>query len=197
VDYRPSTAYGESKIVGEQIVFDHASEAGSWSIVRPTSIWGPWFDVPYRDFFDMVAKGRYFKIRGMDPLKTFGYVGNVVHQLSSILSASTAETDGKIFWLADYIPLRLSKWADLIAEGLGTPAPRTVPWTVLSAAAKVGDGLSMVGVARVPITSFRLNNIVADMVYDTSATEQLVGALPYSLESGVAETVEWYLGHTA
>ena len=50
-DYKPSTIYGESKIIGEKIVRDSKKLNGNWIIVRPTSLWGPWFDIPYKNFF--------------------------------------------------------------------------------------------------------------------------------------------------
>ena len=49
-DFCPTTFYGESKMIGEMIVRNYTKSFYSWSIVRPTSIWGPWFDVPYRNF---------------------------------------------------------------------------------------------------------------------------------------------------
>ena len=45
-DYRPSTVYGESKIIGEKIVRSSKIENANWIIVRPTSLWGPWFGIP-------------------------------------------------------------------------------------------------------------------------------------------------------
>ena len=40
-DYKPNTLYGESKVLTEKIVKKFKN---SWTIVRPTSIWGPWFE---------------------------------------------------------------------------------------------------------------------------------------------------------
>ncbi|WP_294946141.1 NAD(P)-dependent oxidoreductase [uncultured Microbacterium sp.] len=191
-DYHPSTPYGESKVMGEELVRSEASQFSSWSIVRPTSIWGPWFDTPYRDFFDMVAKGRYVKFKGRDPLKSFGYVGNVVHQISEILKADTEITNEGVYWLSDYEPLRLSAWADSVAKSLGRRPPRYAPWLLARAAARLGDLATKVGVDRVPLTTFRLNNLVTNMVYDTSATEGVVGPLPYDMHTAVQVTADWY-----
>lgn len=49
-DYAPNTLYGESKVETEKIVWDNKPQC-DWAIIRPTSIWGPWFGVPYRNFF--------------------------------------------------------------------------------------------------------------------------------------------------
>lgn len=195
-DYCPSTGYGASKVVGEQIVRERASAASTWTIVRPTSIWGPWFEEPYRDFFDMVARGRYVTVRGHDPRKSFGYVGNAVHELISFLKVDQRIVDRRVYWLSDYEPFRLSEWAEMVAAALGRNPPLTAPWWAVSAAARIGDLATGLGAKRVPLTSFRLSNLVTDMVYDTSATEVVVGPLPYSLASGVESTVEWYRAHS-
>ena len=51
-DYCPHTIYGESKVITENNVWKNKPKC-DWCIIRPTSIWGPWFGVPYRNFFDM------------------------------------------------------------------------------------------------------------------------------------------------
>ena len=101
-DYCPTTAYGESKVQGEQIVRDHAQLPFEWVIVRPTSIWGPWFDVPYRQFFDSIRRGRFVHPRHTKTLKSFGYVGNSIFQLQTLMTAPSAEVSGKTFYVGDY-----------------------------------------------------------------------------------------------
>ena len=59
IDYQPSTLYGLSKVRGEQLVRAAPSGLGTWTILRPTGIWGPWFGAPYRDFFNSIRHGRY------------------------------------------------------------------------------------------------------------------------------------------
>ena len=58
-DYCPTTLYGESKVIGENLVRDKIRTDLEWSILRPTSLWGPWFDIPYRTFFDTVRSGLF------------------------------------------------------------------------------------------------------------------------------------------
>ena len=78
-DYCPDTVYGESKVIGERIVRE-SSLTVPWTIVRPTSIWGPWFDIPYRSFFDTVHKGLYFHPSGLRVKRSYGFVLNVIYQ---------------------------------------------------------------------------------------------------------------------
>ncbi|MCA9268386.1 MAG: NAD(P)-dependent oxidoreductase [Planctomycetales bacterium] len=70
----PDTVYGRRKVTGERIVRGSDRLACSWCIVRPTSIWGPWADVPYGRFFRLIERGLYFHPGSADPPRSFGYV---------------------------------------------------------------------------------------------------------------------------
>ncbi len=59
-DYCPPNLYGTSKAQGESLVRMNARHP--WIIVRPTSIWGPWFGAPYQDFFDSLHRGLFFEL---------------------------------------------------------------------------------------------------------------------------------------
>ena len=40
-DFRPHTAYGESKAIAEKLLRE-ANLQCTWTIIRPTNVWGPW-----------------------------------------------------------------------------------------------------------------------------------------------------------
>ena len=42
-----------------------------------------------------------------------------------------------------------------------------------------------------PLTSFRLNNLLTDAVFDMSPLELIAGTLPYDMKQGVEITVDW------
>ena len=188
-DYHASTLYGISKSRGEDIVRS-ATDLGGWTIVRPTGIWGPWFGEPYRRFFELIRRGSYVHPSARPILKSFGYVENLVHQLHRLAQAPPARVHGRTFWLADYQPVVVSEWASDIAAKSGARSIPTVPVSFLRVAAVVGDLAAKVGVG-FPMTSFRLDNLTTDMVFDLSATEEVVGSLPFSAEQGTSRTIEW------
>ena len=195
-DYSPSTLYGVSKVLGEVLVRTQHECVVPWVIVRPTSIWGPWFGVPYRDFFLNVTRGRYLHPRGRRPVKQFGYVGNAVHQLLRLsLAEDLTEINQQMFWLADYEPLDVLDWANEIRSQLRLPATREVGTRVLGAAARAGDLMQRTTGRAAPLTTFRLNNLTADMAYDTTGTEKMVGNVPHSVPEGVRLTLEWMQEH--
>ena len=196
-DYRPSTLYGESKIRGEQLVRQAGESLGPWVIVRPTSIWGPWFDVPvpYKRFFTLIAANRYVHSGQYNPRKSYGYVENTVHQLEKIVEAPVERVSGKTLWLSDYPPLRLRDWANEIQRAVGAKPIKTAPMPLLKLAAAAGDVAQKLGWQNPPLTNFRLNNMITEMVYDTSELESIVGSLPFSMKEGVAITVDWLRQH--
>jgi nucleoside-diphosphate-sugar epimerase len=193
-EYSPFTIYGASKAEGERIV--RASGLSTpWLIVRPTSIWGPWFGVPYKSFFEAVRRGRYVHPRGELLYKSYGFVGNVAHQLWALLDAPIDKVRGRVFYAADYVPIEVRAMAESIRRHFGSPPIRAVPLSLMKALAIAGDSLKRIGWNNAPLTSFRLRNLRAQMVYDISATEDIAGPLPYSLEQGVEETVRWMKTH--
>ncbi len=100
-DYCPDTVYGQSKVLGEKIVKSSEALRSEWCIGRPTSIWGPWCEIPYGKFFRMVQRGRYFHPGRVDPPRSFGYVGNIVFQIESLLAVPRAKVHRKVFYLSD------------------------------------------------------------------------------------------------
>lgn len=191
-DYCPSTSYGESKIAGEQLVREADSTIPCpWTIVRPTSIWGPWFDVPYKTFFMEIAAGRYVHPGAGQILKSFGFVGNTVYEIQKLLDAPADLVHRKTLYLADYPPIDVAFMADTIQRELGVASIRTARIGLLRGAAFIGDLLKAIGWQNPPLTSFRLRNLLTPMVHDLKLLESIAGKLPYSMEDGVKITVAW------
>jgi len=195
LDYSPPNPYGESKVIGEQIVRSDAGDALTWILLRPTSIWGPWFGDLYSAFFRTVQKGRYLHPRGVRIRKSFGYVGNAVHQIGRVIEAPAGDIHGRVVYLADYEPYPIHEWARLIQGALGAPPVREVPVGVLRVLARGGDLLKRLGVRQPPITSYRLRNILTETVFDMEPLRALCGDVPYTLEEGTARTAAWLLAH--
>jgi len=194
-DYCPTTLYGKSKVLTEKIVHTALDIGAVWCLVRPTSLWGPWFRVPYRNFFNSISNGLYVHPGAVTTLKQWGYVGNSVFQVDKLANAPADQIHSRTFYLADYVPIELRKFADLVQECFGTRRILTVPTPMLQTVAMAGDILQKIGWNNPPITSFRYNNIVTSEVQDLSPLEKVVGTLPYTLEQGVAMTIQWLKSH--
>ena len=192
-DYTPPNAYGESKVAGERLVRASGLDV-PWVIFRPTSIWGPWFEVPYRTFFDSVRSGRYVHPRGRRIHKSFGYVGNSVDQLDALLHAPEEQVHGRTLYLADAPPIEVLDMATRIKRAFGGSSVRSVPMPLLRAAAKAGDVARRAGWKEPPLTTFRLDNLLTQMVFELPLHE-VTGPPRHDLDTGVRETVRWIETH--
>jgi nucleoside-diphosphate-sugar epimerase len=190
-DYAPSTMYGRSKVVMEKIIRSARDFLPVWTIVRPTSLWGPWFEEPYRDFFSVIRSGLYVHPEGIRTRKQWGYIGNAVFQIQSLIRAPARSIHEKTFFLADYTPIELSEFADKVAAAFGSPMVRKVPLWMLAAVGLVGEKLETFGLPHPPLTRFRLENILAEELHDLSPLRKITGRLPFSVEEGLQETVRW------
>jgi nucleoside-diphosphate-sugar epimerase len=187
-DYCPPNLYGESKVIGEKKVKSYANH--DYVIVRPTSIWGPYFEIPYRTFFDTVRKGLFFLPKGNYPKKSFGFVLNTVFQLEKILFEPKENLE-LTYYLTDYPPLDLKEWSDMVSKEFGIKKAKELSMPILKIVSKTGDLLQKIGWQNPPLTTFRLNNLITNMVYDTKSLKKLCGKLPYSLKEGVSITASW------
>jgi len=165
----------------------------SWSIIRPTAIWGPWFEHSYKTFFKVIDKGYYFHPSKKPIIKPINYVGNTVHMMLRILlNEDLAAVNKKTFYLADYPEYSIQDWANTIQLQLnGKRLLNHAPLWFLKTIALIGDMVQKIGYMDPPITSFRLNNMLTGSEVPLRNTIELVGDLPYSLDKGVERSIEW------
>jgi nucleoside-diphosphate-sugar epimerase len=192
LDYCPSTVYGESKVVGEKLLQKMPDAHFSWSIVRPTSLWGPWFSSPYKGFFDLIAKQLYFHPRGVEVQRNYGFVLNAVHQIMRIADYSTqSQVHKKTFYIADYEPISIYAWAKDISSEFNVNSPKIFPLFLFELGAKFGDFLKLIGIKNPHLTSFRLKNMMTNAIYDLGPTMRIAGQSPFTIKEGVKITVDW------
>ena len=191
-DYCPHTMYGKSKVETENKVWENVPHC-DWCIIRPTSIWGPWFGVPYRNFFDIVMKRMYFHIGKIKCHKTYGYIGNAIYQIEQLLFTETSDINNKVFYLGDEPAYEINEWADEIAGELGFKVP-TMPVWFVKCLAKFGDFLGMFGI-HFPMQSFRFGNMTNDGINDMSNTYEIAPETPYTRLEGTKATLKWLEGN--
>ena len=187
-DYCPHTKYGESKVETEIRVWGDEPQC-DWCIIRPTSIWGPWFGVPYRNFFDMVMRHMYFHIGHIKCHKTYGYVGNAIYQIEQLLFNETSDQDNKVFYIGDEPVYEINEWADEIANEIGFKVP-TMPVWFVKCLAKFGDFLGLFDI-QFPMQSFRFGNMTNDSTNDMANTYQIAPDMPYTRLEGTKATIDW------
>lgn len=187
-DYSPTTIYGESKVLTEKNVWS-SPPLCDWAILRPTSIWGPWFDIPYKTFFDMILAKKYYHIGNKGCTKTYGYVENAIFQIEKILFSDTNSKSNKVFYLGDYNPINIEVWGNEVASELGYSIKK-IPFFIIKIAAYFGDILKFFKI-NFPMTSFRLKNMTTDNIVNLENTKKIAPNLPFERRNAVRKTINW------
>jgi nucleoside-diphosphate-sugar epimerase len=188
-DYKPNTPYGESKMEMEKIIHNSSLKA-EWAIFRPTSIWGPWFNEPYRNFFDIVLKGLFIHPGNKSCTKTYGYVGNSIHQMHQLLVSPKEKVHRNSFYIGDNPPIQISEWADEIKLMHLNKVNLKLPYFVFVLLGILGDLLKIVGI-KFPMTSFRLKNMTTNSIINLDHLNNVIGNNPFSRLEGVKATLKW------
>jgi nucleoside-diphosphate-sugar epimerase len=187
-DYKPHTLYGMSKVETERLI-KQANLPFVWSIIRPTSIWGPWFGEPYDKFFHIVLRRMYFHMGARACKKTYGYIENAIYQIMSIFNADANKVNMQVYYIGDYEPYPISEWANEIASIEHIRIPK-VPYICFKLLGWLGDGLKKIGII-FPMTSFRLHNMTTDNVHDLGPIQEIAPNLPVNRIDGTKKTLEW------
>lgn len=188
-DYAPHTLYGESKVLTEKIIKERNPSHYTWSIIRPTSIWGPYFGEPYDKFFKIILSHSYFHMGKRACKKTYGYIDNTIYQINSIIESDKDIIDRKIYYIGDYEPYDITEWSNEIAGIAGIKIPR-IPYFLFYIAGKFGDILKKAGIT-FPMTSFRLKNMTTNNIHNLQPIQQIAPLLPINRIEGSKVTIEW------
>ena len=193
-DYNPTTLYGKSKVMGENIIFDKAKKITEFCIIRPTSIWGEWFGDPYKNFFDYVLANMFFHLGDKVCEKTYGYVGNSVFQIEKLLLVDVKKIQGQVFYIGDKPAINIAKWADQIANEAAIAKPIRIPFFIFRLASLFGDILKVLNI-NFPMTSFRLKNMTTNNIINLENLYDVCGDAPYDRVSGIKNTLKWIKQH--
>jgi GlcNAc-P-P-Und epimerase len=188
LDFRPHTVYGESKVIGEQLV-RKAELACTWTIIRPTNIWGPWHPRYPREFWRVLKRGLYVHPGDIPVMRSYGYVENIVDQIVKIINAPTAVANRRVFYVGDP-PMNLLNWVNAFSRALRGHEVRIVPRALFRGLVIAGDLANSFGV-RIPITSSRFQSMTEDYLTPMGPTFEALGPPKISLSEGVERTVRW------
>jgi UDP-glucose 4-epimerase len=184
----PVNPYGRSKLEAEQVV--SAAARAPWTILRPSSIYGP-RDRQFLPLFREAAHGRFWLIGGGMSL-TLVHVRDVAK--AALLSAEPAASPGRLFMIGHPQPASASDVLHAIADAVGRPyRPIVIPRAVLGTAALFGEISWRFGHTplfdRARLSEFEAGNFVCSV---GRARAQLGFTAATSLGEGMAGTWAWY-----
>lgn len=188
-DYFPHTIYGRSKVITEQLT-RAANLDCTWTLIRPTNIWGPWHLRYAKEFWKIASKGLYFHPAGKPVVRCYGYIGNILDQIEDILQAPASKVNRRTLYVGDP-PDDIYRWANAFCLALcGRKAPR-IPRSILRTAGAIGDGISLLTGRPFYITSSRYTSMVSEYITPMEPTYELLGKPRRTLQEGIDASTTW------
>ena len=93
--------------------------------------------------------------------------------------------------LKRFLDSDIKEMANIIKQNMGTGKIWHIPLWLVKILARIGDICKSFGWYSVPLSSFRLNNIITEYIYDLEPIIKISGPLPFNLNTGIKRTVKW------
>jgi nucleoside-diphosphate-sugar epimerase len=198
--YRPYMNYGRSKMQMEQQV-RRIQAAGS---IETVVIRAPWFYGPRQparqtQFFTMIRDGKAPIVGDGGNLRSMAYVDNLCDGL--IRAASTAQANGRTYWIADERPYPMNEIVDtveaLLEREFGQRCAHTrmrLPGIASEIALGVDGALQSLGLyhQKIHVLSEMNKNIACSV---DRATQELGYRPAVALEEGMRRSLKWCFDH--
>jgi len=188
---RPVTAYGMSKLAGDQVVSERCSQAGiNYAILRPPMIYGPGMKGNPLQLFRLVHRGVPLPVAGIRNQRTLLYVGNFVEAVKALLSAQPLQSG--YYLVGDRESVSTPDLVRIVARALNVrPRLVTFPEFLLRWAGLLGDAFE--GRAFLP-TARQVEQLFGSLVVDSSLLKRATGfRQEFSIAEGMKTTADWYL----
>jgi dihydroflavonol-4-reductase len=188
----PMTAYGRSKLAGEQLV--QAAHGLRWTILRPGVVYGP-ADRAVLPLFRFAARGLMPLVGGRNAAYSCVYVDDLVR---TIAAAIDVDADGLVCFVAHPEPVTARQLLDAIRAAVGRPALLVrVPAAIVYPAAIAGDILGRMVGRTMPLNRRRYAEMYSEgFVCRVDRLRERLGIVPeVDLPDGAARTAAWYRDH--
>lgn len=187
---RPSTPYGESKLLGERLLRERGRGV-HWTIVRPPWVYGPG-DGDTLTLFRMASRGLFPRVRGGRMEFSIVHVDDLVEAL--LLAGSSPASRGRTYYVSDGEVHTVGELGALLLAAAGGGRVVPLPAVVFRAAALAGEAASVL--TRRPPRLDRhkaAEGLEAGWVCSDERIRRELGFRPrVPLREGVPATFAWY-----
>jgi UDP-glucose 4-epimerase len=182
----PEDAYAASKWEAEQGLWEISSDTGMQIVIlRIPLVYGPGVGANFLQLLETVNKGWPLPLRGIANRRSLLYIGNLVDAILAVLKRPDAAN--KLYLLSDGQDVSTTQLVEFIAGALKkSPRLFALPQGMLRLVAGIMGKSSAV------------DRLFGSLFLDSSKFRQeLSWAPPFSLQQGLAETVQWFLNAQA
>jgi nucleoside-diphosphate-sugar epimerase len=183
--------YVDTKIASEQVVLAaHANGELACTIVRPGDVYGPasrpWTIEPVR----LLKAGQLVLPDGGRGMHSPVYVDDLVDGI--VRAAAVPAAAGRIFTVTGAEPVAIGDFFAHFARMLGKERPRSVPYRVARAAARVMDAAARARGRRSELTPAAIDYTMRRGTYSIQRAREVLGYEPQvDLDEGMRRTEAW------
>ncbi|HJU84225.1 MAG TPA: NAD-dependent epimerase/dehydratase family protein [Holophagaceae bacterium] len=187
----PDSDYGRSKLEAEGLIREILGPAGrSWTILRPTLVYGPGNPGNMARLQRLVRLGLPLPLKGLRNRRSFVYVGNLVDGLLHCLEHPGAE--GRAILLHDGRAVSTPELLRLVGQASGRPVRLfACPYPLLKGLARLGDLVHRLAGRSVGLDTYSLERLAGSLAVEASAAyARLQWNPPFTVEEGLRSTFE-------
>jgi hypothetical protein len=122
-------------------------------------------------------------------MKSYGYVKNLVHQLTGIMNSERSVIDKQVFYLGD-LPMDSYEWVNSFSVQLTKRDAIIIPRFIVKMLALIGEFLKFLKI-KFPLTNLRYLNMTTDYLTPMDKTISLFGIYSNCHPDNVKETIDW------
>ncbi|MDE6066095.1 MAG: NAD-dependent epimerase/dehydratase family protein [Duncaniella sp.] len=192
----PFNHYGKSKWQAEQVLQDWYITHPDWNIdiIRPTVIFGERNRGNVYNLLKQIASGKFLMVGKGENRKSMAYVGNIVAFVKFMIENVTEGYN--VFNYIDKPDNNMNQLIAHVSRILGKHIPAThFPYWLGMAGGYCFDLLAKVTGRKLTVSSVRVKKFCATTEFDASKVNSTGFSAPYSLDEGLARTIEFEFVH--
>ena len=192
----PFNHYGKSKWQAEQVLQDWYITHPDWNIdiIRPTVIFGERNRGNVYNLLKQISSGKFLMVGKGENRKSMAYVGNIVAFVKFMIENVTEGYN--VFNYIDKPDNNMNQLIAHVSRILGKHIPAThFPYWLGMAGGYCFDLLAKVTGQKLTVSSVRVKKFCATTEFDASKVNSTGFSAPYSLDEGLARTIEFEFVH--
>lgn len=192
----PFNHYGKSKWQAEQVLQKWYESHKDWNvdIIRPTVIFGERNRGNVYNLLHQISSGKFLMVGKGENRKSMAYVGNIVAFVKYMLENVTEGYN--VFNYIDKPDVNMNQLVGHVSKVLNKQIPMThFPYWMGMAGGYCFDLLAKLTGKKLAISSVRVKKFCATTEFDATKAHSCGFKAPYTLEEGLARTLEFEFVH--
>lgn len=190
---KPTTAYGRSKLVAEELVIDYGKRHDLHvACLRLPMVYGPNNKGNLYRMIAAIDRGLFPPLPEMGNRRSMVHVSNVVE--AAWLTLTRAEANSQRYIATDARPYSTRELYEALCGALGRRVPRwSAPAGLLATLGRVGDVVGQVRGKRFFFDSDALDKLIGSAWYSSAKIARELGYRPVTgLTESLPELITWY-----